>query len=58
MYTWIDGRVHSGHWKNGKPHGKGTFTDKDGKVKSGTWVNGDKQNILSDETDDESDNKS
>ena len=37
-YTWADGDKYVGEHKDGKSHGKGTFTFASGKVKSGIWA--------------------
>ena len=38
--TYEDGTKYEGSWKNGKKHGRGTFTDRSGKSKVRTWKNG------------------
>ena len=38
-YTWADGAKYVGEFKNGKRHGKGTFTDVNGKSTSGRYEN-------------------
>ena len=48
-YSWPDGRVYEGHWRNNTTHGTGKFTDTDDtveekyhkkEVKNGLWENG------------------
>jgi hypothetical protein len=38
-YTWPDGKVYTGEWRNGKMHGEGKMKVK-GKTVKGTWENG------------------
>jgi hypothetical protein len=41
-YTWANGEIYVGNWKNGKRHGEGTFTfTKDGRklTQKGVWRN-------------------
>ena len=40
IYTFAEGQVYVGEWKNDKYHGKGTLTYPDGKEYSGEWKNG------------------
>ena len=39
IYSWPDGRVYVGEFKNGKRNGEGTLTRPEGKVQSGRWEN-------------------
>lgn len=38
-YTWANGNVYDGDWKNDKMHGKGKYTWADGNVYDGNWKN-------------------
>lgn len=40
VYSFADGQVYIGEWKNDKYHGIGTLTYPDGKEYSGEWKNG------------------
>jgi hypothetical protein len=38
--TFVDGRVYTGSFKDGKNHGEGTLASADGEVYSGSWEDG------------------
>ena len=40
VYTWKDGKVYEGMWKNGERHGKGEQTSPIGDRYIGGWKNG------------------
>lgn len=40
VFTWKDGRVYDGDWRDGKQHGKGVFIKVDGTRRVGIWENG------------------
>ena len=40
VYTFVDGQVYIGEWKNDRYHGIGTMTYPDGRQYSGEWKNG------------------
>ena len=40
VYRFADGSVYEGAFKNGKPHGKGKYTDVNGDVQEGDFVDG------------------
>jgi hypothetical protein len=39
-FTWPDGRMYEGEWKEGKIHGQGKFREANGRVREGIWENG------------------
>ena len=39
-YTWEDGSIYVGEWKDSQLNGQGTYTGKDGSVKIGVWKDG------------------
>jgi hypothetical protein len=39
-YSWHDGRMYKGNWKNGKMQGEGQLIGVDGKVVNSIWENG------------------
>jgi len=39
-YSWPDGRVYEGNWRNNNTHGKGKFINSEGEIKLGLWDNG------------------
>ncbi|HCB32170.1 MAG TPA: membrane-binding protein, partial [Deltaproteobacteria bacterium] len=51
-YTFSDGDIFAGEWKDGKVHGNGTYTYPDGAKLIGKWKDGKKNRegklILSD----------
>ena len=40
MFTWRDGRVYDGQWRDGKQHGRGVFIKNEGTRRVGIWENG------------------
>lgn len=42
MYRWVDGRVYTGSYSQGKFHGPGIFKWPDGSVYEGEFVNGER----------------
>ena len=40
VFSWGDGRMYEGEWKEGVMHGNGRFTDKHGETFQGAWVKG------------------
>ncbi|MCB0369947.1 MAG: hypothetical protein KDD45_11055 [Bdellovibrionales bacterium] len=41
MFTFRDGRVYEGEWKNGKQHGRGVFRKKN-MAREGIWEDGER----------------
>ena len=39
--TLPNGDKYAGEYKDGLPHGQGTYTKANGRVLKGTWVNGE-----------------
>merc|ERR1740124_1882960 len=39
-YSWADGGVYEGDWKDGKMHGKGKYSYANGGVYEGDWKDG------------------
>jgi len=39
-FTWADGRIYVGDYKNDKKHGTGIFKWPDGRQYDGEWKNG------------------
>ena len=37
-YTYPDGTVYNGHWKDGKRHGDGKYKNANGHEYDGDWV--------------------
>ena len=40
LYTWPDGRMYEGFYKDDKKHGFGVYTWQDGKRYAGWWSHG------------------
>ena len=40
-FSWTDGRMYKGGWKDGKQHGEGVEITKDGEEKKGEWIDGE-----------------
>jgi hypothetical protein len=40
IYTWSDGRVYKGEYKDDKKHGYGEYSWADGRVYCGFWSKG------------------
>lgn len=40
VFTWSDGRMYKGGWRDGKQHGEGIFVTENGEEKKGEWREG------------------
>ena len=45
VYSWPDGRVYEGTFKEGQFHGEARFTSAKGKMRIGLWNNGKLEKI-------------
>ena len=39
-FSWTDGRIYKGGWRNNMPHGNGKMVSSSGEIKLGLWENG------------------
>ena len=48
IFSWKDGRMYDGQWKNGKQHGRGIFLHADGSELVGEWNEGQRIRWITD----------